>query len=105
ALDDAPAVAALWEQLLALHDPRWEWNRSGLGTARHQVLGSMIGRKVAPWGVAAGVAGGYVLVILAAQLLVPTASRPKAFVASLATALVLSGALLGMGMARHGDRS
>ena len=31
------------------------------------VLGGMIGRKVARWGIAAGVAGGYVLLLLAAQ--------------------------------------
>src|SRR5439155_27374001 len=56
-LDESqPQAAMLWDQLLALKQPQWEPSRMQLGEVRHQVLGSMIGRKVAPWGVAAGVA-------------------------------------------------
>jgi hypothetical protein len=61
----------------------------------------MVGRKVAPWGVAAGIAGGYLLLVIAAQWIFLGASRPRAFVISLAAALLLSGVLLAMGMSRR----
>src|SRR5688572_7618210 len=102
-VEKQPQVAVLWEQLLDMRRPLWDWKDTRLGEARHQVLGSMIGRKVAPWSVAAGVAGGYVLLIFAAQALFLGPARPKAFVASVAAAVIVSGALLAMGMARRGD--
>ena len=98
-----PQVAVLWEQLLGLRRPLWDWRDSRLGEARHQVLGSMIGRKVAPWSIAAAVAVGYVLLVVAAQAMFLGPARPKAFAASIAVALVVSGALLAMGIARRGD--
>src|SRR5439155_20395725 len=72
---------------------------------RHQVLGSRIGRKVASWSVAAALAGGYLLLIVAVQGIFVGAARPRAFVVSLGAALVLSGALLAMGMSRHRDQT
>ncbi|MEA2735810.1 MAG: hypothetical protein QOE14_2261, partial [Humisphaera sp.] len=100
-----PQAAVLWEQLLSLREPRWEWNRSQLGDARHAVVGGMIGRKVAPWAVAAGVAAGYLLVIVAAQGIFFGAARPRAFVVTIAAAIVASALLLVMGMARRSDQS
>jgi hypothetical protein len=106
ALDESqPQVAVLWEQLLSLGQPQPEWGQSQLGEVRHAVLAAMIGRKVAPWGVAVAVAGGYLLVILAAQAAFGGASRPKAFVVSVGAALILSGLLLVMGMTRREDRA
>lgn len=105
-LDESqPQTAMLWEQLLSLKQPPWEPSGSQLGEVRHQVLGSMIGRKVAPWGIAAGVAGGYVLLIVAAQMMFFGAARPRAFVVSIGAAIVLSGVLVAMGMARRGEQS
>jgi hypothetical protein len=98
-----PQVAVLWEQLLGMRRPLWDWHDTRLGETRHQVLGSMIGRKVAPWSIAAAVAVGYVLLALAAQAMFLGPARPKAFIASIAVALIASGALLAMGMARRGD--
>jgi hypothetical protein len=57
----------LWEQLLSLKRPQWEWKRTQLDSVRHEVLGTMIGQRVAPWSVAAGVAAGYLVLILIAQ--------------------------------------
>ena len=105
-LDESqPEASMLWEQLLSVKYPQWEPSHSQLGEVRHQVLSSMIGRKVAPWGVAAGVAGGYLLLILAAQAMFFGAARPRAFVVSVGAALVLSGVLVAMGMARRGDQT
>src|SRR5204862_5100775 len=68
ALDESqPQVAALWRQLLELDRPQWDWNRARLGEQRREILGTMIGRKVAGWGIAAGIAGGYLLGVLLAQ--------------------------------------
>ena len=93
-LDESqPQAAMLWEQLLSLKAPQWEPSRSQLGEVRQQVLSSMIGRKVAPWGIATGLAGGYLLLIVAAQVMFFGAARPRAFVASVGAALVLSGVL------------
>ena len=106
ALDDSqPRAVALWEDLLAVRRPRWEWSRTRLGEGRFDLLGSMIGRKVAPWGVAAGVTIGYVAVILVAQMLFLGARRPRAFAVSLGVAVMLSAVLVTMGMARRGERA
>jgi hypothetical protein len=106
ALDPAqPQTAVLWEQLLSLRERRWDWSETRLGEARHDVLGGMIGRKVASWGVAAGVVAGYLLLIVAAQGFFFGPSRPRAFVASVAGALVLSTALIATGMARRGGQT
>jgi hypothetical protein len=106
ALDTAqPQAAEIWERLLSLREPRWDWNRSQLGEARHEIVSSMMGRKVASWSVAAGMAAGYLLVIVAAQGLFFGAARPRAFVVSVAAALALSAALLAMGVARRSEQS
>jgi hypothetical protein len=107
ALDPAqPQTAALWEQLLSLRQPQWDWSQAKLGEARHDVIGTMVGRKVAPWAVAAGVAAGYVLLIVAAQALFFGAARPRAFVVSVVAAVLFSVTLLAMGVARRGgDRT
>jgi hypothetical protein len=98
-----PQAAALWAQLLGVRRPLWEWSATGLGEVRHQVLAEMIGTKVAPWSAAAAVAGGYILLVLAAQFFYRGAGRPRAFAASCTIACIISGALLIMGMARHKD--
>ena len=84
--------------MLSLKQPRWDWNQSALGTTRYQVIGAMIGKKVAPWRVAAAVAGGYLLLVMIAQGLFFGAARPKAFVVSLSAALLFSAVLVTMGM-------
>jgi hypothetical protein len=106
ALDESqPQATALWEQLLGVREHAWAWNAVELGATRRDVLGSMIGRKVAPWGVAAGLAGGYLLVILAVQLAFRGASRPRAFAWSGAVAVLLTCVLLVMGMTRRHEQS
>lgn len=102
-MENQPQVAALWEQLLGMRRPLWDWRDSQLGETRHRVLSAMIGRKVAPWRVAAAIAGGYVLLVALAQAMFLGPARPKAFIAAGAVAVVLSGALLAMGMARRGE--
>jgi hypothetical protein len=98
-------AVTLWKRLLSLEQPQWDWRQTRLGQDRYAILGSMIGRKVAAWAVAAAVAGGYLLVLLLAQGFFTGASRPKAFVVSLAVALTLSIVLVAMGMARRGEQS
>jgi hypothetical protein len=98
-----PQVNTLWEELLDLRRPQWEWDRSQLGEARAGILSGMIGRKVAPWSVAAAVAGGYVLLVILVQSLFVGSNRPRAFAFSLGGALLLSATLGLMGMARHND--
>lgn len=106
ALDQSqPQVVILWGQLLKLDHPQWEWNRSQLATARHPVLGSMIGRKVAPWTVAAALAGGYLLIIVLAQTIFTGPSRPRAVAVSLAAAILTSLVLVAMGITRHADET
>jgi hypothetical protein len=97
-----PQVTMLWEQLLALKSPSRQLADTQLSQARHAVLGSMIGRKVAPWGVAGALAGGYLMVILLAQGIFFGASRPKAAIVSATAAVLLSGTLLAMSLSRHG---
>ncbi len=92
-----PRAIKLWEKLFALDEPQWEWNRTQLGAARISILSSMIGRKVAPWSLAAAVTGVYVLMIFAVQTLFRGARRPRAFAASVGGAVALSGLVLVMG--------
>ncbi len=106
ALADAqPRAGRLWEQLFALREPQWEWNRSQLGEQRFGTLSGMIGRKVAPWGVAAAVVGGYLLMVVLAQGIFLGTSRPRAFAVSIVGAVLLSATLGLMGMARHSDQA
>ena len=107
ALDTAqPQAATLWARLLSLPEPQWDWNRSQLGEARHDVIAGMIGRKVPPWAIAAGVAGGYLLVIIAAQGFFFGAARPRAFAVTVVVALLVSAALIVIGATRHrGNRT
>jgi hypothetical protein len=105
-LDESqPQAVALWEQLLSLKQPRRDWNQSALGTTRYQIIGGMIGKKVAPWRIAAAVAGGYLALVLAAQGMFFGAARPKAFATSVVVALLFTAVLVTMGMVRHSDQA
>jgi hypothetical protein len=111
-----PQVAALWGRLLSLGPTGTAAGAAAAGTTtaldqsqlaqdRKPILASMIGRKVASWRLAAALAGGYVAIIFLAQALFFGAARPRAFVVSVTAALLLSGALLAMGMARRHEQS
>jgi hypothetical protein len=92
-----PRAVKLWQAMLQLDQPQWDWSRTQLGAARISILSSMIGRTVAPWSMAAAVTGIYVLMIFAAQALFRGARRPRAFAASVGGAFAISALVLVMG--------
>ena len=64
ALDTKDANASdLWGRLLDLDVPKTIWADSRLGTEHPKLLQEMIGLQAAPWGLAAAIVAGYVLVL------------------------------------------
>lgn len=109
--DDRNAVA-LWRRLL---NPRYvppSWDRTYLtaqtesgSTHRDMILSRMIGRQVPAWGLAAGIAGIYVLTVLGAQVVLGGVWRPRAFGITMVVALLLTGGLLGAAMLRQQEQT
>lgn len=105
ALQRSDAADALWLQLLRNTALPREWEDTGLVAARDSILSRMIGKRVAPWGLAAGVTGAYLLGVVGVQLLLNGPRRPGAFAITLGIAGALSAALVAMGVTRQADQT
>jgi hypothetical protein len=101
---DDSAAQALWARLLAVEAEPTDWSMTQLPAQRDGILSRMIGITVPPWGLAAGVTGGYLLLVVGAQLAIGGARRPKAFATTLVLAGVISVALVAMGFVRSSDQ-
>ncbi len=96
---DDKAAVGLWDRLLTVESPPLDWGLTKLDEVRDEALSRMIGKKVAPWGLAAGVTGAYLLLVVGAQLLINGAHRPRAFGVTLGIAGLISVGLVAAGFA------
>ncbi len=104
ALERSVASDALWRDLLHTGAPPRDWSLTALPEQRDSLLSRMIGKTVPPWGLAAGVTGGYLLLVAGAQVVLGGVRRPRAFVATLAVAGLLSVGLVVAGFVRASEQ-
>jgi len=100
-LTPGPGVGKLWGDLIGLqrsafHDPSALTDKPAVAA----LLPAMIGAGAPPWRLAAGVVGGYVLVVALLLLASGQARRPFAMVICVGGSVALTGALLGLTAAR-----
>ncbi|CAN5597331.1 hypothetical protein BH10PLA1_BH10PLA1_05160 [soil metagenome] len=87
------AVRELWSRLVL--SPRGvPVENSGLASTQSQMLESMVGLKVPPWIVAAGIVCGYVALVLAIQLIARQGQRPLGFTVAIGLAILIAAGLL-----------
>jgi hypothetical protein len=91
-----PRTAQVWQRLLTLAPSATAWGDTGFEAARVDLLQSMLGRSTVSWTAAASVAGGFVLLVLLAQIFIAGAHRPTAFALSVLAAVVLSVVLVAL---------
>ena len=94
---EGEAMRLFWADLLGLAHPDPSWAGTQLPGQRKNVLREMIGTPAPARGLALGMAGGFVLLVLAMQLVWRGPARPIAFAASALAAVVVAGALAGVG--------
>jgi len=106
-LPDGDDATELWRRLLDLDasTPPGRWEATGLADAREEVLNRMTGRAAPPWGAAAGIAGGYGLLVLGSQLAFRGPRRPRAFATASVLAVVATGGLVAARSLRGQDAS
>lgn len=111
-LKDQPAAEALWRLLLTPPYEPVPWNVTRLAdtdsigdasAVRDGILSRMIGRKVPAWGLAASIAGVYVLGVLGAQVVLRGAARPRAFGLTMVLAGILTAGLVVASQIRQQD--
>lgn len=100
----AAATSQLWKQLLQTGAPQTNWITTKLPAVRNDILSRIIGKTVAPWGLAAGVVGGYVLLVIIVQFVLGGARRPHAFSLTLVIAGLFSLVLVVAGLIRTGEQ-
>ena len=100
-LTPGPAVGKLWGDLIGIQRDAFH-NPSSLTDkpAAAALLPAMIGAGAPPWRLAAGVVGGYVLVVAVLLLAAGQGRRPLAMVICVGGSVALTGALLGLTAAR-----
>lgn len=93
----------LWREALGLTDGVSDRSlaSTGLGARRADVLSSMVGLTVPPWSVAAAVGGGYLLLVVGAQLILGGAKRPRAFAVTVGAGVVVAVGLLVLAKVRQ----
>jgi hypothetical protein len=87
------AVRQLWGELFPASTPI-TWDTSKLASSQSQLLESMVGLKVPPWIVAAGIVCAYVLLVLLIQLVSRQGKRPAGFAAAVALSILIAIGLL-----------
>lgn len=100
-----PRVQARWHQLIPVHNPSGPvaWSTTSLPTQRDSILSQMVGVTTPSWSLAAGLVGGYFVVVILLHILMRGANQPRAFALSVGLALLLSiGLLVATGL-RKGD--
>ncbi len=99
---DEQTATAIWDDLAALSKPRTtRWDSSDLAAQQDELLRSMVGLTAPSWSLAAGVAGGYAVLVLLAHLMLNRERGPSAFAAGAGMAILASAALLGVGSLRQ----
>ncbi len=91
-----PRTTGVWRRLVSLAPSATAWRDTDFQTSQVDLLQSMLGRSTVSWTAAASVAGGFVLLVLLAQLLIGGARRPMAFAVSMAISIVVSIALVAL---------
>ncbi len=98
-------AGAIWQRLLNTQVPATHWQSTALHSQRVELVAGRLGKPTASWTAAAILAGGFVLLVLAAQLAFTGARRPGAFAVAVGVAVVVSVALVGWTMVRTGRQS
>src|SRR5690606_1320829 len=83
-----PRSQQLWRSLLGVDAPQLAWNTSALADRQRSFITRMIGKSVTPWSLAAGIVGGYLLLVLAAHVALNGIRRPSAFAVTVAVAVL-----------------
>ncbi len=91
---DDDRAARLWGSLLRANQPGGDWARSKLAESQPALLQRMIGKRAPAWKLAMAIVGGYLGLVLLAQLALGGSRRPMAFAAGVAVALIGSGGLI-----------
>ncbi len=94
----------LWRTALNLDQPAVGWSGTQLSQRRAEVLTALSGQKTIAWGWAAGVCAAYVLVVLLVQAVWRGPGRPRAFVWSVAAAILLTVGLLALTLFRQSNQ-
>jgi hypothetical protein len=98
-------TATIWRQLLNTEVPATHWQATQLHNQRVELVAGQLGKPTASWLAAAILAGGFVLLVLVAQLAFTGARRPGAFALAVGVAVVLSVVLVGWTMVRTGRQA
>ncbi len=98
----APDVRQFWARALP-SSPGMKWETSKLTQEQNVLLESMVGAKVPPWIVAAGLVVTYFVIVLLIQLLARQGHRPMGFAVAVAVAILMAVGLIVAGSFR--DRS
>ncbi len=99
-----PPTADLWKRLLNPEGFRSGWQGTGFDLKDQALLESMLGQSTIRWSLAAGIATGFVGLILLSQLYFSGFRRPTAFVATIGLSVILTTSLMVGGAMRRQDQ-
>lgn len=100
-----PQAESVWGRTLNTQSPITQWRAKQLGDEQVSLVAGLLGKPTASWLAAAALAGGFVLLVVVAQLAFVGARRPHAFSLAVIVAVVLSVALVGWTMVRTGQQA